>query len=228
MNSALAHQNGFPQTQTVDRSSRHPAFRRGVCATPLATIGGYGLRTERTAFDWMEERFDMRIVKLRETDGFLYHLDTTILPLAPVKTVVCTEVYSRREIKAVEAVTDIVPVTRREALPGVCNSLVLGRTLITASHIEELDADSEAYELEALKIRRIETIAAAEGLDVKLFNLSEFLKGGALLSCMIMHLAKPVTVKRLRRSAEMPNALEQRPRPPDRSPAPARAPVLDS
>jgi hypothetical protein len=34
----------------------------------------------------------------------------------------------------------------------------------------------------------LEDIAAKLGLEVSYFNLSEYLKGGALLSCMVMHL----------------------------------------
>ena len=38
------------------------------------------------------------------------------------------------------------------------------------------------------KNRKLEDIAVAMGFEVNFFNLSEYLKGGALLSCMIMHL----------------------------------------
>ena len=38
-------------------------------------IGGYGLRSEKEAFGEMEEQFSMEVIKVRETDPYLYHLD---------------------------------------------------------------------------------------------------------------------------------------------------------
>ena len=38
------------------------------------------------------------------------------------------------------------------------------------------------------KNRRLEDIAADHAFELTFLNLSEYLKGGALLSCMVMHL----------------------------------------
>jgi hypothetical protein len=43
-------------------------------------VGGYGLRSERESYEWMEREFDIEIVKVQETDPYLYHLDCTIFP----------------------------------------------------------------------------------------------------------------------------------------------------
>src|SRR5262245_50221828 len=37
-------------------------------------LGGYGLRSSREVYDWMERAFDMRIVRLEQKDPYLYHL----------------------------------------------------------------------------------------------------------------------------------------------------------
>jgi N-dimethylarginine dimethylaminohydrolase len=56
-------------------------------------IGGYGIRSDIEAYKWMEEEFDMNIIKVEMVDDYLYHLDCSIFPLTKEKTLVCTELY---------------------------------------------------------------------------------------------------------------------------------------
>jgi len=151
-------------------------------------IGGYGLRSQKETYEQFEEQFDMKIIKVRESDPYLYHLDCSIFPLTYEKTVVCTDLLSTTEIKEIEAVTEIIDVSREEALPGLCNSVRVGNYLLNGSHIHELKRGTENYRLEIAKNRKLEDIAADNGFELALFNLSEYQKGGAALSCMVMHL----------------------------------------
>jgi len=64
----------------------------------------------------------------------------------------------------------------------------LSNTLLNASHIHALRAGTEEYRQEVRKNRRLEDVAADLAMEVSYFNLGEYLKGGALLSCMVMHL----------------------------------------
>jgi N-dimethylarginine dimethylaminohydrolase len=151
-------------------------------------VGGYGVRSQREAHDWMAEHFDMRIVALEETDPHLYHLDCTVFPLTREDTLVCTEMYRPEEVDALEQVTSIIDVSVDDCYSGVCNSLRLGNSLLNASHIFELKTGTDDYAYEKRKNRALEDIATRFGFEVSFFNLSEFLKSGALLSCMAMHL----------------------------------------
>ena len=151
-------------------------------------IGGYGLRSQKETYEQFEEQFDMKIIKVRESDPYLYHLDCSIFPLTYDKTIVCTDLLSTTEIKEIEAVTEIIDVSREEALPGLCNSVRVGNYLLNGSHIHELKKGTENYRLEIAKNRKLEDIAADNGFELALFNLSEYQKGGAALSCMVMHL----------------------------------------
>ena len=38
------------------------------------------------------------------------------------------------------------------------------------------------------KNRKLEDVAVEHAMEVAYFNLGEYMKGGALLSCMVMHL----------------------------------------
>ena len=151
-------------------------------------IGGYGMRSEIESYHWMERQFDMQVVKVKEVDEYLYHLDTTVFPLTRESTLVCTEVYDKLEIAEIEKQTEIIDISLDEAYSGICNSVRLFNTILNASNLHDLDAKTEDYRLERAKNRKLEDIAIDRGFEVAHFNLSEYLKGGALLSCMVMHL----------------------------------------
>jgi N-dimethylarginine dimethylaminohydrolase len=151
-------------------------------------LGGYGTRSDKQAYAWLADQYEMRIITLEETDPYLYHLDCTTFPLTREDTLVCTEMYTKEEIKQVEAITNIIDVSVDDCYSGICNSVRLGNSLLNASHIHEMKRTDEYYEDERNKNRTLEDIATRYAFEVSFFNLSEFLKSGALLSCMVMHL----------------------------------------
>src|SRR6266487_5172364 len=129
-------------------------------------IGGYGIRSEREAYDWMEEQFDMRIVKVRETEPYLYHLDCTIFPITKENTLVCTKLFERKEVAQIEKVTNVLDVSVDECFSGICNSVRLGQLVLNSSHIHELKAGTKDYKCGVQKNRKLEDIAANLALDV--------------------------------------------------------------
>jgi N-dimethylarginine dimethylaminohydrolase len=151
-------------------------------------VGGYGIRSEKETYDWMERTFDMHVIKVRETEEYLYHLDCSIFPITKENTMVCTELFTRKELAELEKHTNIISVTADEAFTGICNSVRLPNLVLNSSHIHELKVGTEDYRQELQKNRKLEDIASNLALDVSYFNLSEFHKSGALLSCMVMHL----------------------------------------
>src|SRR5437773_9938899 len=92
------------------------------------------------------------------------------------------------EIEAIEQHTQIIDVSIDDCLSGLTNSVRLENTILNASNLHELKVGTEDYSLELHKNRALEDIANAHAFDVSYLNLSEFMKGGALLSCMAMHL----------------------------------------
>jgi hypothetical protein len=51
-----------------------------------------------------------------------------------------------------------------------------------------MKSTDEYYSEEKQKNRKLEDLATQYAFELSFFNLSEFLKSGALLSCMVMHL----------------------------------------
>ncbi|MBU0720022.1 amidinotransferase [bacterium] len=151
-------------------------------------IGGHGIRSDKRAYQWMQEQFDMKIITLEETDPYLYHLDCTVFPLTRKDTMVCTKMYTKEEIKQLEALSNIIDIAQDDAFSGICNSVRMGNILLNASNIHEMKRSDEYYESERNKNILLEDIASRYGFEAAFFNLSEFMKSGALLSCMVMHL----------------------------------------
>ena len=151
-------------------------------------IGGYGIRSDIKAYEWMEKEFDMKIIKLEMVDEYLYHLDCSIFPLTIDKTLVCTELFNEAELAELSQYTNIINVEIDDALNGLTNSVRLGNMILCASNISEITRADENYEAEKHKIESLEKICFNEGLEPVFFNLSEYMKSGAMLSCMMMHL----------------------------------------
>ena len=151
-------------------------------------IGGYGIRSNIKTYEWMEKEFDMNIIKVAMTDEYLYHLDCSIFPLNQDQTLVCTELFDGNELAEIGKHTDIIDVDIEDALGGMTNSVRMGNMILCASNISELKKSHEYYEGEKHKIESLEKICSDAGMEPVIFNLSEYMKSGAMLSCMVMHL----------------------------------------
>lgn len=151
-------------------------------------VGGFGIRSDPRTYDWMESEFDMKIVRVEMVEEYLYHLDCSVFPVTTEDTLVCTELYTKEEIAEVARYTNVIDVSVDAAFSGICNSVRHHNLILNSSHIHGLKAGTDEYFEEIGKNRALEDIAVRLGLEVNYFNLSEYHKAGALLSCMVMHL----------------------------------------
>jgi N-dimethylarginine dimethylaminohydrolase len=151
-------------------------------------IGGYGIRSNIKAYEWMEETYNMDILKVAMVDEYLYHLDCSIFALNQDQTLVCTELFDEEEIAEMEKHTEIIDIHVDDTLGGITNSVRLGNMILCASNISEMKKTHEYYESEVHKLKTLEKICSDAGMEPVIFNLSEYMKSGAMLSCMMMHL----------------------------------------
>jgi N-dimethylarginine dimethylaminohydrolase len=150
-------------------------------------IGGYGVRTEKEAFAWFKENFGLEIIELELKDPYMYHLDCAIFPLTKEKVIVATEAFSKKELKQLEKYVEIIPITIDQAHTGLTNSVRVNNYILNASDIDFLKKNSTDYKSERDKNNRLEEIVSANAMEVCYFNLEEFLKGGGLLSCLVLN-----------------------------------------
>jgi hypothetical protein len=64
----------------------------------------------------------------------------------------------------------------------------LNGQLLCASSIDELSETHPDYAYEKGKLETLDNICTKLGLEPLVFNLSEFQKSGAMLSCLVMHM----------------------------------------
>jgi hypothetical protein len=75
-----------------------------------------------------------------------------------------------------------------QAHTGLTNTVRVSNYLLNGSDIDFLKKGTEDYSMEHSKNFRLEEIAAQHGMEVCYFNMEEFLKGGGLLSCMVLNI----------------------------------------
>jgi N-dimethylarginine dimethylaminohydrolase len=151
-------------------------------------VGGYGIRSQIEAYEWMEKQFDLNIIKVKMVDEKLYHFDCQFFPLTNQKALVCTKIITPKEVKEIEKVCEIIDVSVEDAHAGITNCVRVRDQIMVMSNVTKLQATDKEYLPEAIKVERLNAICAQNGLGLVVFNLSEFNKGGAALSCCICHL----------------------------------------
>lgn len=151
-------------------------------------LGAHGMRTSCAALEWLEQAFAMTVIPIRISDPNCYHLDCIVFPLDEHHTLVCTELVDAERLKEIERHTAIIDISYEEALATATNCLRLGDHLLAQSNAHLFASHEDMYRYEKAKIAKLERIAARHSLELELFDLSEFRKSGAALSCLAMRL----------------------------------------
>jgi N-dimethylarginine dimethylaminohydrolase len=140
--------------------------------------GGYGVRTERSAYDELAARLDATVVPLELTDERYYHLDVSLAPLSATTALVEPEAFTDEGLAKVEAAFEtVLEAPTDESADGLSVNLeVVGETVIMGSGSPETAA-----------------LLEDEGFDVVTVETSEFLKAGGSVCCLTLSLGVPPT-----------------------------------
>ena len=128
-------------------------------------IGGYGQRSQIESYEWMEKTFDMKIIKMKMVEPYLYHLDCSIFPVSSEKTMVCVDLYEEEELIELEKYTEIIEINEDDAFGGITNSVRMGNMILSASNISELKKGTEDYRLEKDISSKIEETIAKYSIN---------------------------------------------------------------
>jgi len=151
-------------------------------------IGGYGIKSDVQALEWIESEFKVKVLKVELSDEYLYHLDGSVFPLDRNHVVMYASDKNPEEVKEIGKHVKLIKIGKNDAYQGLTNSVRSGLTVLNASNIAELPHSDKLHKYEAHKNKKLKEICDTFGLKLVHVNLSEFLKSGALLSCMVMHL----------------------------------------
>jgi N-dimethylarginine dimethylaminohydrolase len=152
-------------------------------------VGGYGLRTELKALEWFEKEFNIKVIKMKMSEPALYHFDCNFFPLTKTDVLFCSSIFYPDEVEELQKYCRIIEVPFDLAKYGALNSVRVHRFIYNNSDIGSLDPvkDKDIYQIELSKNKWLEDVLAEYALEAKFINLSEFMKSGALASCLVMH-----------------------------------------
>lgn len=161
-------------------------------------VAGYGIRSTKEAYDWMEKEFDINIIQIEMKDEALYHFDCMLFNLTAsndldktkANVMACIDVMSKSDIEKLRKYCHIIEVPKKLADYGITNCVRCGSYVLCGSDLDDMDPDfdGEVYYTERDKTQFLEDVLSDFGMEPVFINLSEFFKAGACLSCNVCHL----------------------------------------
>jgi N-dimethylarginine dimethylaminohydrolase len=153
-------------------------------------FGGYGIRTQIEAHQWLTKNFGCKIIPIKETDEKLYHLDCLLFVIDEENIIACTELIDKATMHQIERVCNVHAVTKEDCYENACNSVRVGDLILTASSLEFMRKRDPEYVKEWKKNQTMEKICRDVGLEIMYLEMSEAGKSGAALSCFCTPLNK--------------------------------------
>jgi len=151
-------------------------------------FGGYGLRSSKESHQWIMDQSAARVISIKLDYPHLFHLDCAMFVVDEETVLLCTSICDKQTIRSIEKHCRIIDVPIDLAYRGATNSVRCGSKIFTESLANKLKTDDQYFEVEKKKRAFMEKVADENGLGVSFFDLNEFHKSGAMLSCLIMPL----------------------------------------
>ncbi len=128
----------------------------------------HGFRTDEGAHPFLSNILKTRIISLKLIHSHFYHLDTCLCPLRDGTVLYYPEAFDDFSNYLIEHnATRTIPVSREDAFNMACNTVLLDDTLFMNSASPALKKALEA-----------------EGYDVRIQEVSEFVKAGGANRCL--------------------------------------------
>lgn len=153
--------------------------------------GAYNMRTSKNTLQWFDKQFDMHTIPIKMDNPHLYHLDCLLCPLTEKVVMTNVQEIDKPTLKEIEKHIEVHPVEPKLVKAGITSCIRIKNIVIGCSTINDLKPSDDDYVIEKLKIATLEKICSDYGLEPVIFNLSEFTKSGALVTCLVMHLTWP-------------------------------------
>ena len=154
-------------------------------------FGGHGLRSSVRAHAWLEKRHGFRIIPVPLFDPHLFHLDCVLHVLGHNRILLATQACTPETLRAIGRVAEILDVPLPLAYSGATNVTRLNGQILCDSALSQLKKSDVLYPVERAKREFWGKLMCRLTLEPVLFNLSEFYKSGAMLSCLVLPLNYP-------------------------------------
>mgnify|MGYP003119453533 FL=1 len=133
-------------------------------------IGGYGFRSDRRALEIAASSLGLNLFDLELIDPRFYHLDTCFCRVGDDKAIYFPDAFKKGEIKKLQGIIDLIPVSDSEARLFMCNSMLVNDILLIPENQTDI----------ARKLRN------RFGVKTCRVDVSEFLKSGGSIQCLCL------------------------------------------
>lgn len=134
-------------------------------------FGGYLVRSDATAMQWLGARMNCRTIPLQLVDEHFYHLDTCFCPLDAETALYYPPAFDDYARRALSLIPNLIPVRPEEAARFACNAVVVGKNVVMNVGCPGLEADLIQH-----------------GFTPHSTPLDEFLKAGGSAKCLTLRL----------------------------------------
>jgi len=138
-------------------------------SSPNKLFGGYGFRSDKGAYDLIRKMGDFKVVLCNLKDPRFYHLDTCFLPLDEQNALYFPPAFTPDSIAEMKKEINLIAVDEADALRFVCNGIVVGKTAFLPPGCQST-----------------RTLIEPLGFQVVESPMSEFLKGGGAMQCLLL------------------------------------------
>lgn len=149
-------------------------------------IGGYGQFSDARTYDWIEQLTGVQIVRVRETNAKLYHLDCSLMPLDEETIIASPEGLDAASMRALEHIAHVIPVPKGLAAAGVTNGIKITEKKVYLSGALAVEQPAYRKAVEWL----LDTLDQF-GYVVTFLDTDAVDPSGADLSCTVMRLTFP-------------------------------------
>ena len=133
-------------------------------------IGGYGFRSDKKSLEIAASTLGLNLYSLELSDPRFYHLDTCFCRVSKDKAIYFPDAFKKGEIKKLQGVIDLIPVSDEDARLFMCNSMRVNDILLIPEGQAEVGK----------KLRN------ELGIKTCTVNVSEFLKSGGSIQCLCL------------------------------------------
>jgi len=130
-------------------------------------IGGYGFRSDLLGLEITAGMLNLNLIALQLQNPAYYHLDTCLCMLNEFVGIYYPGAFLDSDITKLKKKIKLIPVSKNDAEKFVCNSMMVGNTLLTS-------CDDISIEKQILKY----------GIEIIHVQMSEFLKSGGGIQCL--------------------------------------------
>ncbi len=135
-------------------------------------FAGYRIRSDARGHQWLGQVIGKMVLPLELVNPRFYHLDTCFCPLAPGEAIWYPEAFDAYGRKVLQShVQRLLAVKDSEANRFGCNAIVVGKTVVTNTGCEQLEADLRTWGYTPIAV-----------------ELDEFLKAGGSAKCLTLRL----------------------------------------